>query len=189
MEISVWIIVVILIILIFIFSEQAREYAKSAKDKVLSWFQSEKTERLCKKKERLSPDPTADTSLIGKPTPELNDPKANSDQTYEPNESDTLRYLGYTNGVSWDEAIKVSELDPSTFINQSEYVKDVRRFSSGANFTSVTDDNTSPTFTNFIGLRRNNAIMNQVGQSSRQVPSEDETVLTREKVFRWNATS
>jgi hypothetical protein len=81
--------------------------------------------------------------------------------------------------------MQATEIDPSTFVNHMDYVKDVRRFSSGANFTSVTDDNTNIDFTNFRGLRRPQAIPNMIGASARQVPDIDENVLLRNKDLRW----
>lgn len=116
-----------------------------------------------------------------------NDPKANSVDTYQPAASDTLTALGYSGNLPWDEVLQVSELDPSTFENHADFVKDVRRFSSGANFTSVTDDNTNSAFTNFIGLRRPQHV--DIGATARQIPDVDEDVLQRSKVFRWNSTS
>lgn len=89
---------------------------------------------------------------------------------------------GYEGEVPWTDVIKTS-LDPSTFTNHEEFVKDVRRFSSGANFTSVTDDNTNIDFVNFRGLRRPEHV--PIGATARQVPDIDETVLMRNKPFRW----
>lgn len=98
--------------------------------------------------------------------------------------SDILQNEGYAaDGFNWDEYIKADDLDPSAFDSQAEFVKDVKRFSSGANFTSTADDNTSPIFTNFIGLRRPEHV--PIGSSARQVPDIDETVLQRTKAFRW----
>jgi hypothetical protein len=107
--------------------------------------------------------------------------------TTQPNASDTLQALGYTGELPWDQVISATELDPSTFSNHQEFVKDVRRFSSGANFTSVTDDNTNSAFTNFRGLRRPEHV--KIGEDARQTPDVDESVLQRNKPFRWNSTS
>lgn len=89
---------------------------------------------------------------------------------------------GYEGSVPWTDVIQTS-LDPSTFSNHAEFVKDVRRFSSGANFTSVSDDNTNADFVNFRGLRRPEHV--PIGPTARQVPDIDETVLMRNKPFRW----
>jgi hypothetical protein len=99
-------------------------------------------------------------------------------------ESDTLLALGYTGGTPWDEIIQATELDPSTFSSQAEYVKGVRRFSSGANFTSVTDDNTNSAFTNFVGLQRPQHV--PIGSTARQIPDIDENVLQRNHQLRFN---
>ena len=98
--------------------------------------------------------------------------------------SDILQNEGYAaDGFTWDEYIKADDLDPSAFDSQAEFVKDVKRFSSGANFTSTADDNTSPIFTNFIGLRRPEHV--PIGSSARQVPDIDVKDLQRTKAFRW----
>lgn len=117
------------------------------------------------------------------------DPKAGTDDmdTYKSQSAQTLEAMGYTHPVPWQDVIKATELDPATFINHDEFVKDVRRFSSGANFTSVTDDNTNLAFVNFVGLRRPEHV--KIGSGARQIPDVDETVLQRNKVFRWNSTS
>lgn len=84
----------------------------------------------------------------------------------------------------WMELVKKMELDPSVVENHAEFVRDATRFSSGANFTSVADDNTNFAFVNFQGLRRPSHV--NVGASARQVPDIDETVLQRQKPFRFN---
>ncbi len=116
----------------------------------------------------------------------LEDKITDKDNT-QANASDTLRELGYTGDLPWDQVIQATELDPATFSNHQEFVKDVRRFSSGANFTSVTDDNTNAAYVNFVGLRRPEHVA--IGADARQTPDVDETVLQRNKVFRWNSTS
>lgn len=114
-------------------------------------------------------------------------PKVGSADTYEPHESDTLTALGYSGSIPWSEAMQFTELDPSVFDSQAEFVSDVRRFSSGANFTSVNDDDVSFAFVNFVGLRRPQHV--NIGETARQIPDIDETVLQRSKVFRWSSTS
>ena len=98
--------------------------------------------------------------------------------------SDVLTVLGHTGQQPWGEVIKATELDPSTFVNHNEFVKDVRRFSSGANFTSVADDNTSSDFVNYVGLRRPTHV--PIGESARQQPDVDQSVLERNQRFSWN---
>lgn len=115
-------------------------------------------------------------------TEQMSDPKITV--TNPPEEvSSTLDALGYTADAPWTEVLKASELDQSTFANHIDFVKDVRRFSSGANFTSVTDDNNNSAFTNFVGLRRPEHV--PIGWDARQVPDVDETVLQRNRNLRW----
>lgn len=98
--------------------------------------------------------------------------------------SDVLTVLGYTGQQPWGEIVKATELDPSVFVNHNEFVKDVRRFSSGANFTSVNDDNTNIDFVNFIGLRRPTHV--PIGETARSQPDIDQSVLKRNQRFSWN---
>ena len=95
-------------------------------------------------------------------------------------QSDFLDNQGYT---SYNDLIAKTELDPSTFSSHQEFVKDVRRFSSGANFTSVTDDNTNLDFVNFQGLNRPQHV--PIGAGARQIPDIDESVLKRNKYIRF----
>lgn len=95
----------------------------------------------------------------------------------------TLDALGYTADAPWDAVLQATELDPSTFRNHMDYVKDVRRFSSGANFTSVESDNNNLAYTNFLGLRRPEAV--EIGESARSTPDVDESVLQRNRGIRW----
>jgi hypothetical protein len=110
-------------------------------------------------------------------------------QTKDPTErsqNDTQRILmtqGYPADTGWSDSLAATELDPSTFENQANFVADVRQFSTGAGFTSVTDDNTNIDFTNFIGLRRPQHV--PIGVSARQQPDIDQTVLQRNKDFRF----
>jgi hypothetical protein len=97
--------------------------------------------------------------------------------------SSLLDQLGYSQDAPWDAVLQATELDPSVYVNHLDFVKDVRRFSSGANFTSVADDNTSIDFTNYRGLRRPAHV--PIGKSARQTPDIDETVLQRNKDLRW----
>ena len=97
--------------------------------------------------------------------------------------SEKLKTLGYTENASWEDRIKAEDLDESVFVGHRDYVKDVSRFSSGANFTSVADDNTSFAFSNFVGLRRPQNVF--VGNTARQQPDIDQTVLMRNKDLRF----
>lgn len=99
--------------------------------------------------------------------------------------SDALDALGYADGgnMPWSEMIKVTDLDGSVHRNHNHFVADVRRFSSGANFTSVADDNTNSAFTNFVGLRRPQAVA--ILPDARQQPDIDQDVLARNKPLVW----
>jgi hypothetical protein len=106
-----------------------------------------------------------------------------TDGSINPESSDLMQIMGYGDDATWDEVLKTTELDPATFANHQDFVKDVRRFSSGANFTSVTDDNTNSAFTNFVGLRRPQQV--DIGASARQQPDIDQSVLKRNKPLYW----
>lgn len=94
-----------------------------------------------------------------------------------------LNELGYEGEMPWSEVLASTELDPSVGDNHRQFVADVRRFSSGANFTSVADDNTSADFNNFLGLRRPQHV--HIGADARQQPDIDSSVLQRNKDLRW----
>jgi hypothetical protein len=114
----------------------------------------------------------------------LQNPKDTSKVAISNEEVDsTLDALGYTRDAPWDAIIAETEIEPSAFANHMDFVKDVRRFSSGSNFTSVTDDNTNAAFTNFVGLRRPWHV--PIGPDARQQPDIDESVLQRNKPMRW----
>ena len=185
MDLQTVIVVIAILVLIYVFRVQLMVILNNLKDKAMSYLS-------CKKMDKLPDDDDKKKTVATPASKQENlevDPKANSANTYQPDESDTLRALGYSGNMPWDEVIASTELDPATFINHKEFVKDVRRFSSGAGFTSISDDNNSFAFVNFQGLRRGNAIPNMIGGTARQIPDIDESVLTREKVFRWNSTS
>lgn len=171
-----WGFVIVLIILLLVFSNQVIFAINSLKATVLSVFNGQDPQQInCE----LSDDDDVERYQV--------DPKSASTASYQPSSSDSLMALGYSGNLPWDEVIQTSELDPSTFINHQEFVKDVRRFSSGANFTSICDDNVNLAYTNFIGLRRPEHVT--IGESARQVPDVNEDVLKRNRVFRWNSTS
>lgn len=86
----------------------------------------------------------------------------------------------YAPTYPWEEAIK-ADLEPETFENHSEFVDDITKYSSGASFTSVADDNNTWSSVNFVGLRRPYYV--PVRESARSIPSEDETVLLRNREF------
>jgi hypothetical protein len=174
-------IAVIVVLLILLFSPQIGYLLSCLRNTLTYTVSGRKPVRNMRRPVLLLPDDDAREHLVD------DQGEVKSYDTTQPNASDSLQALGYEGSLPWDQAIQATELDPATFSNHQEYVADVRRFSSGANFTSVTDDNTSPTFSNFVGLRRPEHV--DVGDDARQVPSEDPTVLQRNKVFRWNSTS
>ena len=92
---------------------------------------------------------------------------------------------GYGGDLNWTEVIKTTDLDPSTFDNHRDFIKETRRYSSGANFTSTTDDNISPQMVNFVGLRRPSSVPIHAGR--RQVEDLQYDVFDRnkEKEIRW----
>ena len=142
--------VVIVLLLLVTFSEQVSYFLNALKTTVVALIEGD--DRLpcgcygrCKCRKLLMPD-----EHFQDPQMDASDPRL-----VRGGGSDVLMSLGYEDGqaMAWDEMIKVTDLDPSIHRNQENFVADVRRFSSGANFTSVSDDNTSPTYTNFVGLR------------------------------------
>lgn len=194
MELPFFAIIIVLVLLILVFSSQFIFLLKSTKAAIVSMLSGDTKDLSCKKivddDDMSKTEHLEDQLSDAQKAALINDPKAGSNGNTQPNQSDALNALGYgASGVSWDEAIKTSELDPSVAVNHSQFVADVRRFSSTSGFTSVADDNTSPTFSNFRGLMRPSAPLNMLGSDARQVFSEDETVLSRTKPFRWNSTS
>lgn len=125
-----------------------------------------------------NPKPTSkDTEHLG----ELKEVK--EIRRIEATPEEKLQSLGYDEGVSWMDAAAAEDLDESVFASQRDYIKDVTRFSSGANFTSVADDNTNAAFNNFVGLRRPQPVF--IGSTARQQPDLDQTVLMRNPDFRF----
>src|SRR6185437_1280998 len=131
MTIPTWVIILVLVILVLAFSNQIIYLLKSAKTTIVSLLTGKDPQAVQMEEDDMIMD---EDNLYRERL--ANDPKANSVTTYQPAASDSLMALGYSGGLPWDEVIQVSELDPSTFINHGEFVKDVRRFSSGANFAS-----------------------------------------------------
>jgi hypothetical protein len=166
--------IILVILLVLIFDEQIFYLVSATKSSVVSIITGKPPGKPCR---TILMD---DDEIYG--VESLNDPKVT---VMNPPEqvSATLTALGYTADVPWDEVLQATELDPSTFANHMDFVKDVRRFSSGANFTSVTDDNTNLAFTNFRGLRRPEHV--PIGPDARQQPDIDESVLMRNRPIRF----
>jgi len=114
-----------------------------------------------------------------------NEPVNAGEPTGDGSGPDALDALGYTttDDLPWTEMIKTTDLDGSVHINHNQFVADVRRFSSGANFTSVSDDNTNAAFTNFVGLRRPQHV--DILPDARQQPDVDQDVLARNRPLIW----
>lgn len=178
MEMIVYAAIIVLILLIF--NEQISYLLHAAKTAVVSMVDG--SQRLpcgcygnCRCHKLLMPD-----EHFQDPQRDASDPR-----TVRGGSSDVLQALGYEDGqsMSWDEMIKVSDLDPSVHRNHENFVSDVRRFSSGANFTSVQDDNTNSAFTNFVGLRRPQHV--DILPDARQQPDVDQDILKRNKPLIW----
>lgn len=166
--------VILIALLVIIFDDQIYYVVDSTKTALASMITGKKPRSRCKKVVLFDDD---DMGME-----HLNNPKITTTiPTAEV--ASTLGALGFTADAPWDEVLAATELDPSTFVNHMDFVKDVRRFSSGANFTSVTDDNTNIDFTGFIGLRRPSHV--PIGVTARQTPDIDESVLQRNKILRW----
>lgn len=80
---------------------------------------------------------------------------------------------------SWNEVIQDKSLEPSIKDSHADYITNTRQYSSGANFTSVADDNTSGIFTNFLGFSRPKYV--DIDPTATQIPDVDHTVLKRNK--------
>jgi uncharacterized protein YacL len=80
---------------------------------------------------------------------------------------------------NWNDVISKISLEPSVVDSHNSYIANVRQFSSGANFSAVADDNTSPIFTNFIGFSRPQFV--DIDPTARQIPDVDINVLKRNK--------
>lgn len=87
-----------------------------------------------------------------------------------------------TDAVSAKDYVDVAaemDLDPSIIDSHYQYVANVRQFSSGANYTSVADDNTSDLYTNYLGFVRPSYV--EIRPGARQVPDIDDSVFKRNK--------
>lgn len=169
---------VIIVLVLLVFNEQLSYLLHAAKTAVVAMIEGKS--RLpcgcygnCSCHKLLMPD-----EHFQDPQMDASDPR-----TVRGGSSDVLQALGYEDGqsMSWDEMIKVSDLDPSVHRNHQNFVSDVRRFSSGANFTSVADDNTTWSATQFVGLRRPTHV--PILEDARQQPDVDQSVLQRNKPF------
>lgn len=183
MEVNSIAVIIVLVILLVMFSDQVCYLLDSTKTAVISAIGGR--EQMKPAKPAIIDDDAIYKSLTAPPKPREHLDDSGAMPTLPPGQvSDVLTVLGYTGEQPWQEVVKATELDPSTFVNHNEFVKDVRRYSSGANFTSVTDDNTNSAFTSFVGLRRPTHV--PIGATARQQPDIDQTVLMRNKRFDWS---
>ena len=177
--------IIIVLILMLVFNEQFSDWLNNTKRIILSVFEDGPKGR--KQKYVLADDDNVehleDGGAPGSGLPSTPKPSFNPLVMPPGQSSETLMALGYVGEVPWGEVIVSTEIDPSIIVNHMDFVKDVRRFSSGANFTSVNDDNTNLAFTNFRGLRRPQNVA--IGDSVRQMVDVDENVLQRNKELRW----
>lgn len=78
--------------------------------------------------------------------------------------------------LSYTEKIKVDELDEETVdAHYRDMVKQLPIFSSGAGYSIVEEDSTSPVFTNYTAFSRPEYV--EILPNPRQIPSEDINVL------------
>lgn len=78
--------------------------------------------------------------------------------------------------ADWNEVMLASSVEPAVFASHRDYVKDVRKFSSGPGFTSV-DDGVLGNFNNFVGFFRPQYVPE--GSSARSVSGTDPAVNKR----------
>jgi hypothetical protein len=81
--------------------------------------------------------------------------------------------------ITYDDVMKKKSLEDSVVDSHRQYVANTRQFSSGANFTSVADDNNSTLFTNFLGFVRPYKV--DILPGARQIPDIDDSVFARNK--------
>ena len=171
--------VAIVILLLLVFSDQLSYFLRATKVTVVSMITGKGRRLSCGCMRRCEGHQSAQEHLSDPPH------SAGDPDLVVGSGSDALEALGYAEGgnMPWSEMIKVTDLDGSVHRNHNHFVADVRRFSSGANFTSVADDNTNLAFTNFVGLRRPQAVA--ILPDARQQPDIDQTVLERNKPLVW----
>ena len=108
-------------------------------------------------------------------TMKMKEPKSEAfDPTFK--ETGQLMAARGEEDLDWEAVAAASTLEPSVYASHKEYVKDVRKFSSGAGFTSVDDDNLGD-YNNFVGIFR--PVYVPEGSTARQVSSTDPGVNKR----------
>lgn len=144
-----WIIAIIVVtLLLIIFNERVCEWLKQANDYLMS------------KKEGAKP------LFESFKTPEGPHPR-----------EDEGKYMNMDLGEGqWIDYAKDIDVEPVVQMNHSDFVKNTRQFTSGANFTTIAGDHDNFTY-NFQGLKRPTYV--PIGASARQQPDVDESVLQR----------
>jgi hypothetical protein len=90
----------------------------------------------------------------------------------------------YNEEYDWNEAILRKNVGTDVQDSHRKYAANVRQYSSGTNFTSVDDGNTSAVFTNWRGFSKPYFV--EIGDGARQMPSEDIDVTKRFRHIRFN---
>ncbi len=80
---------------------------------------------------------------------------------------------------SWNDVLQDKSLDPSISESHSDYIANTRQYSSGANYTAVSDDNTSDLFTNYLGFSKPRFV--EIDPTATQIPDIDNSVFKRNK--------
>lgn len=187
---------IIIILLVLIFNRQVAFWIHSTKATLLSILSNRKYNP--KKQEYMEENPKdskgksskkakqakqAQQAQQAKQAQQEKQAKQAKQENSEDSEKTDLNDMGYSKGLAWNEVLATTELDPAIQENHNSFVQSTKRFSSGANFTNVSDDNNSNAFVNFVGLLRPSHV--PIGASARVVPDVDETVLQRNDRLRW----
>jgi ABC-type dipeptide/oligopeptide/nickel transport system permease component len=109
---------------------------------------------------------------------EKNPAKKNSAEPVKTVSAETFRNADISEKSYNDVAAKIG-LDDSVTDSHREYIATTRQFSSGANYTSVADDNNTSLFNNFLGHSRPRYV--EILPGARQVPDVDSSVFKRNK--------
>ena len=79
----------------------------------------------------------------------------------------------------WNDISADMTLEKGIIDSHNQYIAETRQFSSGANFSSIADDNNSALSTNYLGLVRPHYI--PVRKTATQVSDFDEKIFKRNK--------
>lgn len=89
----------------------------------------------------------------------------------------------HSSELPWQEAIKLSVLDPSVRENHNRFAADVARYSSGAAFTSVNDSLMDWASANWVGFSRPRYVPRRKGLL--QAISQDERIYYQNRPISW----